>query len=137
MARLRILDNGQLDNFEELCCCNSFTAMIYPCEKHSFDTTELTQPGLAMSPRELLNRVECGLVDVNAVFKGLDNDDNDTDTYPDEVVDLCSAGELIKNGTEYLEQRKKQLEAEKAELEARLTPQNAGEDSTKALNDVK
>lgn len=122
--RKRILRNRSLG--EELCCASQFDAIVTPCELHVFDTTPITQPGLAMSPRELLNRVENGIVEVNAVFRGMENDDNDTETFPDEVVDLCSAGEFVKQGTEYLEARKAQLEAEQAEINAQLQ-----------LNDVK
>lgn len=72
----------------------------------------MTQPNLSQSPRELLQRVQRGTVDIDTVVvKGMYNDDADPDNFPMEnETDLAQAGQFVNEGSEYLNAQQKAAE---------------------------
>lgn len=81
---------------------------------HRFDCISMAQPGLALSPRELLARVGKGLVNPSDLSDVMQNDDNDIDTYPhEEATDLAVQYQVVSAQKEMLKARIAELQEEK------------------------
>lgn len=103
--------------------------------EHKFSDEVITQPGLASTPRELLDRVMNGTIDSNITIKGFINDDNDTDVVPDtmgDASDLAIQTDRNNSNVEYLKIRENELHKESVQTDGgqQATPNGNGASNT-------
>ena len=96
---------------------NQFERMEMCHPRHKFSDENKTVPGLSLSPRELLNRVQRGLITPADIADAMQNDDKDADNFPhDEASDLAVQYEVVSAQKEQLRKRIEEIKAQKAKV---------------------
>lgn len=85
--------------------------------RHKFSTKRVVQSHLSLKPRELLNRINTGMVEIRSVVHDYGNDNDNLDKYPEEMYDLATVKEREMQLTAEFETRKVELAKEKKEQE--------------------
>lgn len=85
--------------------------------RHKFSSKRLVQSNLSLKPRELLNRINTGMVEIRSVVHDYGNDNDNPDKYPEEMYDLATVKEKEMQLTAEFETRKVELANEKKEQE--------------------